>query len=119
MSIQPLGEILDLFHSPQKESYAVMEVHGHRETWALGIEELRALVNIGSDDDWRLLVAFLVGTFRPWGPYPILALYGPQGASKSSLTKMVRALIDPNEAPIRTFPRTERDLFISAQRGWI
>jgi hypothetical protein len=32
---------------------------------------------------------------------------------------MVRALIDPNHAPIRTFPRNERDLFISANQAWV
>jgi hypothetical protein len=83
------------------------------------IEELRALVNIGSEDDWRLLVSFLISTFHPHGPYPVLVLHGPQGAAKSTLTKMVRAFIDPNQAPIRTLPRSERDLFISAQQGWL
>jgi hypothetical protein len=81
------------------------------------IEDLRSLVNIGSEDDWRLLVSFLVSTFRPRDPYPLLVLHGPQGAAKSTVTKLVRALIDPNQAPIRTLPRSERDLFISAQQG--
>jgi hypothetical protein len=83
------------------------------------IEELRALVNIGSEDDWRLLASFVVNTFRPRGPYPVLVLHGPQGAAKSTVTKMVRALIDPNHAPIRKVPQSERDLFISATQGWV
>src|SRR5215831_10172285 len=33
------------------------------------IAELRALVNIGSEDDWWLLASFLVSTFCPRGPY--------------------------------------------------
>jgi hypothetical protein len=81
------------------------------------IEDLRALMNIGSEDDWRLLVSFLVSTFHPYGPYPMLVLHGPQGSAKSTLTRMMRNLIDPNHAPIRTLPRSERDLFISAQQG--
>jgi len=83
------------------------------------IEDLRPFVNIESEDDWRLLVSFLVSTFYPRGPYPVLVLHGSQGAAKSTLTRMVRALIDPNHAPIRTLPRSERDLVISAQQGWL
>jgi hypothetical protein len=220
-TVPPLGEIFDLFHTPQQEGYATIGVNSHRETWALQseefrhlreryyyalsgtmpsqkvikediralegkarfegaelplhlriaeyedriyldlanpawevveitaagwrivddppvkfrrpssmyalphplpggtIEDLRSLVNIGSEDDWRLLVSFLISTFRPRGPYPVLVLHGPQGAAKSTVTRMVRAFIDPNQAPIRTLPRSERDLFISAQQGWL
>lgn len=220
-TVRPLGEILDLFHTPQQDPYATMGVNSHQETWALqstefrhlreryyyestgslpspttlkddlrtlagkarfegpelpvhlriaaredrlyldltndrwevveitaagwrivddppvkfrrtpamrplphplpggSVEELRALVNIGSEDDWRLLLSFLVSTFRPRGPYPVLVLHGPQGAAKSTLTRMVRALIDPNHAPSQTCPRTERDLFIRATQGWV
>ena len=220
-TVPPLGEILELFHTPQQEGYATIGVNSHRETWALDskefrqlreqyyyvlngtmpsqktlkeelrilegkarfegpelpvhlriaeledrlyldlanpawevveitaqgwrvidnppvkfrrpssmcalphplpggtIEELRSLVNIGSEDDWRLLVSFLVSTFRPQGPYPVLVLHGPQGAAKSTVTKLVRALIDPNHAPIRKVPQSERDLFISATQGWV
>jgi len=32
---------------------------------------------------------------------------------------MMRGLIDPNHAPIRTLPRSEWDLFISAHQGWL
>jgi hypothetical protein len=83
------------------------------------IEDLRPFVNIDSENDWRLLVSFLIGTFRPHGPYPLLALHGPHGAAKTSLMRVVRALIDPNHAPIRKLPRSEQDLFISANKGWV
>jgi putative DNA primase/helicase len=33
--------------------------------------------------------------------------------------RVVRALIDPNHAPIRVFPKTERELFISARQEWL
>jgi hypothetical protein len=220
-NITVLGETLDLFHTPQKECYATVEVNSHRETWALQskqfrelleyqyykttgampspktitndlrmlegkarfegaelpvhlrlaelgdrlyldlannqwevveitaegwcvvdnppvkfrrtssmaplphpepggtIEELRPFVNVGSEDDWRLLGSFLISTFHPRGPYPVLAIHGPHGATKSSLMRVVRALIDPNHAPIRTFPSTEQDLFISANQAWM
>jgi len=33
------------------------------------------------------------------------------------LSKMLRALVDPNVAPVRSLPREERDLFIAASNG--
>ena len=83
------------------------------------IEELRPFVNVGSDDDWKLLVSFLVSAFRPEGPYPALVISGQQGAAKSTLSRVACALTDPNEAPIRTFPRNEHELFISANNSWV
>ena len=56
--------------------------------------------------------------FSPRGPYPVLHLTGEQGSAKSTLARMVRSLIDPSSAPLRTAPREERDLMISAQAGW-
>jgi hypothetical protein len=83
------------------------------------IDELRRFVNVGSEDDWKLLASYLVRAFCSADPYPMLVLNGQQGAAKSTLTRVIRALIDPNEAPIRTFPGSERDLFIGASQSWV
>jgi len=80
--------------------------------------QLRLFVNVGSNSDWTLLVAWLVGAFRPHGPYSVLVLHGEQGRAKSSATRALRSLIDPNAAPIRTAPRDERDLMLSARNSW-
>jgi hypothetical protein len=45
-------------------------------------------------------------------PLP-LVISGEQGSAKTVLSKMLRALVDPNVAPARTLPREERDLFIA------
>lgn len=80
---------------------------------------LRPFVNLASDDDWRLLVSWLVATFRPVGPYPVLVIYGEQGSAKSTQVRVLRALVDPNTAALRTTPRDERDLVIAATNGWL
>jgi hypothetical protein len=49
--------------------------------------------------------------------YPLLAVSGEQGSSKTVLSKILRALVDPNAAPVRSAPREERDLFIAAGNG--
>jgi hypothetical protein len=51
------------------------------------------------------------------GPYPLLAISGEQGSAKTVLSKLLRALIDPNAAPVRALPREERELMIAANNG--
>ena len=81
------------------------------------ISELRPFLNVASDGDFVLIVAWLLGCLRDRGPYPILAVSGEQGSAKSTACAMVRALIDPYAAPLRSLPREDRDLFIAANNG--
>ena len=78
------------------------------------IERLRDFINVETEDDFQLLVAWLVGALRPSGPYPLLLINGQQGSSKSTVSRFLRELIDPNRSPIRSQPRDERDLMVSA-----
>lgn len=79
------------------------------------ISELCPFVNVGSDDDFMALVSFIVECFNPMGPYPLLVLNGPEGSAKSTLAKVVRALVDPNSSPVRGEPRDAWSLMISAE----
>jgi hypothetical protein len=81
------------------------------------IQRLRSLVNLKSGNDFVLLIAWLLAALRPQGPYPLLVIAGEQGSAKTVLTKFIRALIDPNIAPVRALPREERELMISANNG--
>ncbi len=65
------------------------------------------------------MVSWLVAALRPSGPYPLLAIAGEQGSAKTVLSKMLRALVDPNAAPVRALPRDERELFIAADNGHV
>src|SRR5262249_10901387 len=65
------------------------------------IIELRRFINIESEDDWVLLVAYLVGSLRPRGPFPIAALHGQQGSAKSTTARTIRDLVDPNTSALR------------------
>jgi hypothetical protein len=47
----------------------------------------------------------------------VLAISGEQGSTKTVLSKLLRALIDPNVAPVRSLVREERDLVIAANHG--
>ena len=80
-------------------------------------QELRELINVRDDADFVLIVAWLVGCYNPRGPYAILAVNGEQGSAKSTLCRLLRALTDPNAAPIRLPPRSEDDLIVAARNS--
>jgi len=83
------------------------------------LEQLASLLNLSSQNDFVLVVAWLLGALRPSGPYPLLVISGEQGSTKTVLSKMLRALVDPNAAPVRALPRDERELFIAANNGHV
>lgn len=83
------------------------------------LEMLRPFVNAPDDDDFILIVAFLLMALHPKGPYPVLVLQGEQGAAKSSTARMLKSVIDPSKAPLRNAPSNEQDLMISAENAQI
>ena len=82
---------------------------------------LRRLLNLPDDREgaWRLIVAWLVATLHPSGPYPVLVLQGEQGSAKSTAQGILRAVVDPSTTPLRSAPREERDLVIAADNSWV
>jgi hypothetical protein len=83
------------------------------------IAALRSFVNVKADSDFVLLVAFALAALRNRGPYPVIVLSGEQGSAKSTCLATLRALLDPNTAPLRALPREDRDLFIAATNGHV
>jgi hypothetical protein len=70
-------------------------------------------------EQWPLVAAWLAAALRPCGPYPLLKLLGEQGSAKTTTARVLRALADPNAAPVRAEPRDARDLMIAANNGWV
>ena len=83
------------------------------------LDDLRHLLNVDADRDWILVVAWLVATMRPTGPYPVLAPTGEAGSAKTTLGKILRHMVDPNLAPLRGPPRSGRDLVIAASNSHV
>jgi hypothetical protein len=83
------------------------------------IDILRRYLNVSREEDFVLIVSWLVAALHHDGPYPTLVLLGEQGTAKSTTTKILRALVDPNTSPIRSIPREERDLQIAAKHAHI
>ena len=83
------------------------------------IDELRGFLNVSGDEDFVLVVAWLIASLRDRGPYPILVVNGEQGSGKSTFSRLLRTLVDPNAAPIRTASRDERDLIVMAMNSHV
>jgi putative DNA primase/helicase len=83
------------------------------------IEELRSFLNVRSDDDFMLAVAWEVAALSGCGPYPVLILNGEQGTGKSVFSRLIRSLVDPSAAPIRAIPKDDRDLVVSASNSHV
>lgn len=79
---------------------------------------LREFLNV-SDDLWPLVAAWLVAAVRPEGPYPLCVFGGEQGTAKSTATRILKKLVDPNRADLRPPPRDGRDLAIAASNSWV
>jgi hypothetical protein len=83
------------------------------------IEELRQFLNVASDDDFILVIAFLVAALRPRGPYPVLVIVSEHGSGKTTMSRMIRRLVDPNFAMTRAEPKENRDLAIACRNGHV
>ena len=66
-----------------------------------------------------LIMSWLIGAMNQHGPFPILVVNGEQGSGKSTLCKLLKNTMDPCIATLKSLPREERDLIISANNSWI
>jgi hypothetical protein len=80
------------------------------------IDLLRDLVHLASDDDFKLVVGWLLGALQPIGPFPILAILGEHGSGKSSAARMIQQLVDPHKAGLRAEPKSVDDLIVGAKQ---
>jgi hypothetical protein len=83
------------------------------------LERLKKYLNLTSDKDFKMAVAFLVGSMQPDGPFPILAITGEAGAAKSTGSEILKRVLDPASSPLRSLPSAERDLMIAGTNNWL
>lgn len=85
------------------------------------LHDIAAAIGVGdlAGEAFQHTVAWLLQALRPHGPHPVAVVSGPQGAGKSTISQNICRLLDPNAVQLRSVPRDERDLFISAQHTWI
>lgn len=83
------------------------------------IESLRRFVNVSSEADFMSIVSWLLAAIHHRGEYPVLVVQGEQGSGKSTFSRMLREIVDPNVAPIRSAPKDEEDLIVSAANAHV
>lgn len=83
------------------------------------LDDLFDLLHIDNQVTRSLVISWMLGAFHPSGPYPVLALYGEQGASKSFTSKVLKSLVDPSTSLLRSSPRDLHDLAIGAANNWL
>ena len=76
-------------------------------------------MNVPDEAAFLLLVGYGVVALGGSGPYFILALHGEQGTAKSTVARILRALVDPHKVPQRRPPKDERDLVIAAKNNYV
>ncbi|WP_453992374.1 hypothetical protein [Bacillus nitroreducens] len=83
------------------------------------LDDLKPFINYNSEDDFKLIISWLLSTLKENNPFPILTIQGEQGSAKSTTTKILRKIIDPSTLPLRRLPKDEQVLAISASNTWI
>jgi len=89
------------------------------------INFLRSFLNLPHNNiyeeerNFKLIIGWLVGTLNPFGAMPFLALHGEQGTAKTTVTRILKGLIDPNEADARSLPKDEHNLSIAAKHSYV
>jgi hypothetical protein len=84
------------------------------------LELFSKLFHLQSEEDFALLLAWMLKTFYPVGEYPILAILGEKEAvGKTTISKFIANLLDPTPSPLKTFPRNRDDLYSLAKNNFL
>ena len=67
-------------------------------------------VKVTNTEHQLLLLIFLISCFVPDFPHVMLVIFGAQGSSKSTLSKLARFLVDPSMIEVASFPHTPKEL---------
>ena len=80
---------------------------------------LRSFLNVQSDADFVLVVAWALAVLRNHGPYPVIVLSGEQVQRSPHSRPFCGLCWTQITAPLRALPREDRDLFIAANNGHV
>ncbi|GHV39108.1 ATP-binding protein [Synergistales bacterium] len=82
------------------------------------LDELRNFCNV-SDDDFVMMVSWLVAACNPRGAYSLLVLSSEHGSGKSTMTTLLQRLVDANTTERLSPPKNADDLFAAGAGRWI
>ncbi|MBO2456552.1 hypothetical protein [Actinomadura violacea] len=71
------------------------------------------------EENFRLIVGWMLHTLIPDEPHPVLGLVGEQGTAKTTGAKHIVGIIDPSPAPTRSAPKDAEDWAVTASGSWV
>lgn len=71
------------------------------------------------EENFRLIVGWMLHTLIPDEPHPVLGLVGEQGTAKTTCAKQIVGLVDPSPAATRSAPKDAEDWAVTASGGWL
>lgn len=71
------------------------------------------------EENFRLIVGWMLHTLIPDEPHPVLGLVGEQGTAKTTGAKHIVGIVDPSPAPTRSAPKDAEDWAVTASGSWI
>lgn len=83
------------------------------------LDDVLRFVNITDEDQKILFQVYLVATMIPGFHHPMPFVYGPQGSAKSTLSKILRKLIDPSKLEVVSLTRHEKDLVLQLDHHYL
>lgn len=83
------------------------------------IQAVNSVLDLRDRQTQILTVGYLLGILNPSISLPVFEIVGSQGSGKSTRSKAIKGLVDPNYVPVRRLPSDERDFFIAASNSWL
>lgn len=80
---------------------------------------LKKYVKFKAENDFILFVAWLMSCLNTNGGYPPLFLVGEQGSAKSTVSTLIKNLLDESTVPLRNLSTGMRNLMIAASNDFI
>jgi len=82
------------------------------------VKDILRFINIKNEEHQALFIISLVCFFMPGIPHPALYFYGPQGAAKSTTSRLIKKIIDPSLVEVSEIPKDQNDLIMKLSHNW-
>lgn len=83
------------------------------------VEKVLDFVNITDPEKRLLLLVFILTCFIPDFPHTVLNIYGPAGSAKTSLSALLKKIIDPSLIEEDEFPRSSSEFAQKFSHNWL